>query len=179
MSRPDGMWHREVDRQCWTRTSPGPVRSFNTLEAAETYAAGFRPARRLPNGTFIRDGARTGYGELRIENGRDVDGVVVLTTNDERAVFAVYLSAGSSFTVYGIPVGTYQIYVALGEDWDSAAARFTRRPQLFRFEDDFEYTILSSATGVQYTIWSISLQPVLFGGGRTEAVSLTEFPTLR
>src|SRR5215212_8935418 len=31
----DGVWHREVDRQCWTRTDPGPVATFSTLEEAE------------------------------------------------------------------------------------------------------------------------------------------------
>jgi hypothetical protein len=36
--RPDGVWHREVDRQCWTRTDPGPVRTFGTVQDADNYA---------------------------------------------------------------------------------------------------------------------------------------------
>ena len=36
--QPDGTWHREVGRQCWTRTEPGPVRIYNALEPAEDEA---------------------------------------------------------------------------------------------------------------------------------------------
>jgi hypothetical protein len=41
----DGVWHREVDRQCWTRTSPGPVATFATLDEAEAFATSLRFAR--------------------------------------------------------------------------------------------------------------------------------------
>lgn len=37
--QPDGTWHREVERQCWTRTDPGPVRSYSALPQAEADAA--------------------------------------------------------------------------------------------------------------------------------------------
>lgn len=39
----DGTWHHEVADGCWTRTSPGPVRSFNTLQEAERFALSVRP----------------------------------------------------------------------------------------------------------------------------------------
>lgn len=38
----DGLWHREVEKQCWTRTDPGPVRTINTLSDAERYATSLR-----------------------------------------------------------------------------------------------------------------------------------------
>lgn len=44
MKLADGTWHREVDRQCWVRTQPGPVREFRTLQEAENYAASSRRA---------------------------------------------------------------------------------------------------------------------------------------
>lgn len=40
--QPDGTWHREVERQCWTRTQPGPVRLLTSLPEADDYAALFR-----------------------------------------------------------------------------------------------------------------------------------------
>ncbi|MGE0543839.1 MAG: hypothetical protein AB7R89_27045 [Dehalococcoidia bacterium] len=36
--RVDGQWHREVDRQCWVRTDPGPLIVFGTLAEAERAA---------------------------------------------------------------------------------------------------------------------------------------------
>jgi hypothetical protein len=41
---PDGVWHREVDRRCWTRTDPGPVAVFLTLAEAEAFAGPLRTA---------------------------------------------------------------------------------------------------------------------------------------
>lgn len=41
----DGVWQREVDRQCWTRTAPGPVATFSTLDEAEAFAASLRFSR--------------------------------------------------------------------------------------------------------------------------------------
>ncbi len=40
--RPDGTWYREVDKGCWIRTDPGPVRMFGTLQKAEGFAAQVR-----------------------------------------------------------------------------------------------------------------------------------------
>jgi hypothetical protein len=39
----DGVWHREVSRQCWIRTNPGPVRSFGSTQEAEGFASKLRP----------------------------------------------------------------------------------------------------------------------------------------
>jgi hypothetical protein len=39
----DGTWHREVADRCWTRTEPGPVRLFQTVQEAERFAQSIRP----------------------------------------------------------------------------------------------------------------------------------------
>lgn len=44
VAMPDGTWHREVDRKCWVRTSPGPVQTFGTLTEAERAAQPYRAA---------------------------------------------------------------------------------------------------------------------------------------
>jgi hypothetical protein len=41
--QPDGVWHREVDRRCWTRTNPGPVRQFDDLGTAVGFAVTVQP----------------------------------------------------------------------------------------------------------------------------------------
>ncbi|MGD9891321.1 MAG: hypothetical protein AB7U18_08520 [Dehalococcoidia bacterium] len=49
--RPDGLWHREVGQQCWTRAEPGPVRVFAALDQAEAYSLTLRPEVTVVNGT--------------------------------------------------------------------------------------------------------------------------------
>ncbi len=41
--QPDGIWHREVDRHCWTRTNPGPVRQFSELKNALLFSMRVQP----------------------------------------------------------------------------------------------------------------------------------------
>lgn len=57
----DGVWHREVDRQCWTRTNPGPVQVFDTLAKAEDHSAAVRRIE-------IRQARQIGSLELEIES---------------------------------------------------------------------------------------------------------------
>src|SRR5207249_1859120 len=41
---PDGVWHHERDRQCWTRTQPGPMELFTDQARARAAAARLAPA---------------------------------------------------------------------------------------------------------------------------------------
>jgi hypothetical protein len=45
MHQPNERWHRDVDRHCWTRTNPGPVRIFSSLAEAERFVTATRPPR--------------------------------------------------------------------------------------------------------------------------------------
>ncbi|MDH7475831.1 MAG: hypothetical protein QHJ74_17870, partial [Anaerolineae bacterium] len=71
-----------------------------------------------------------------------------------------------------IPDGGYKLFFALGEDWDDATGRFTRRVRYSVFEDTFSYvTTLTTAT-----IWQVTLHPVVGGTAATEEVDPGEFP---
>ena len=134
------------------------------------------PPRRLATGTVIREvGARNGPGELTIENGLDVDAVAVLTQQGSSWMFAVYVLNHGTHTIGGIPDGTYELYFTLGEDWDAAAARFTRKRSLSRFEDTFPY----AETTTTYNIWSVTLHPVTGGSASSEDVPEDAFPALK
>ena len=39
----DGLWYREKERKCWTRTDPGPVRVFTTEQEAAAFVASLPP----------------------------------------------------------------------------------------------------------------------------------------
>ena len=175
----DDTWHREVDRRCWTRTQPGPVRVFTSLEDAEAYAAMVRPPRRLANGTFLQGGAQGGLGRLTIENGRDLDAVAVLTTLQQATVFSVYIRAGERVTVGTIPDGSYRLYFTLGEDWDAAAGRFTRRPSFARFEKALTFQTVVVPGRTQYSTISVTLHAVPRGTATTEAIQPNQFPPVR
>jgi hypothetical protein len=56
MKMADGVWNREVDRQCWVRIQPGPVREFRTVQEAETHAAATRRAAFRESVTAARSG---------------------------------------------------------------------------------------------------------------------------
>jgi len=132
--------------------------------------------RRLNNGTFIsRKMPLDGYGDLEIENGTDLDAVAVLTTLTRETVFSVYIQAHRQFTITGIRDSTYKLFFMLGEDWDEATGRFTRRVKYEVFEDTFLYT----TTATSATIWRVTLHPVVGGTARTEDVDPTRFPPVK
>lgn len=134
------------------------------------------PPRRLGNGTFIKQTMpRNGDGELEINNGQDLDAIVVLTTLNDAPIFAVYVQARHQFKIEGISDGTYKLFFMLGEDWDSAAGRFTRKARYQVFEDVFRYTTTSTTA----TIWRITLHAVAGGTGRTDSVNPQNFPSVK
>ncbi len=131
--------------------------------------------RRMSNGAFVQDaGYRNGEGQLTIENGTDHDAVGVLTTADKTAVLAVYVQVKQSVTITSIRDGKYNLYFALGEDWDSSGGRFTRPFTYQEFEDSFDFT----TTSTQYTTWTVTLQPVSTGTAATDSLDESQFPTL-
>jgi len=132
-------------------------------------------SRRLPNGQFVRPGSRTGKGELTIDNGSDRDTVVTLAVAG-RPAFSLYVRNRSKQKVTGIRDGSYQIYYTTGVDWDPKARAFTRECAFERFDDTFKFKTTQSATQVEWTTWSVSLQPVAGGNANTTAVDPGKFP---
>ncbi len=116
-----------------------------------------------------------GYGELEIDNGLDLDAVAVLATLANETVISVYIWANNKVTVTGIRDGTYKLFFMLGEDWDEAQGRFTRKVAYKVFEDVFPYTTTSTTA----TIWSVTLHPVPSGTAQTEYVNPEEFPPVK
>jgi hypothetical protein len=142
--------------------------------ALEVQAAAAQPRTpaRPETGTFIVDGPRAGDGELIIENGNDVDGLVVLTTPDDVPVLAVYVRAGTTFTVTGIEDGTYYLYAVLGEGWDPAGRTFARVREAFRFDELLEF----ETTADQYTSYTVTLHDVIDGNAPTTPVPAGSVP---
>jgi len=134
---------------------------------------------RLPTGTLLVKELH-GNGELTIENGLDLDAVAVLSSTEEPEVplLAVYVQANDSCTTARVSDGTYMLYFAVGEDWDEASKKFTKNAGYNRFEHEFEWKTTRSKYKINYTIWTVTLHPVVGGTAGTESLSEDEFPQL-
>jgi hypothetical protein len=131
--------------------------------------------RRLPNGAVIHDSQRNGEGKFTVENGNAMDAVLALTDMKNVTAVSFYVQGNNTATISGLRDGTYYIYFMAGEDWDSAAGRFTRNVRRSRFEDTIDY----ETTATQYTTWRITLHTVTGGNAPTESVSEGAFPSLK
>lgn len=127
---------------------------------------------RLAHGTYINRDMTGGSNRLLI---RDLgsDAVVVMTkVDDTTPLISVYVRKGNSFTVYGIWNGTYDLFIATGEEWDTASKRFTQNAWYEQFDTPMSFT--SSAT--QYTQWTVYRGAG--SGDGTRSISEQAFPRL-
>jgi len=136
----------------------------------------FRPL----TGTIVQDtGQRSGPGKLSIDNGTQFDGVAVLALSNDTPVTAVYIRSGESSTLTDIRDGTYYLLFTTGEDWDGDEALFTKNPRFQRFEDPFNFQTTTTALGSQYTIWDVTLHPIVGGTAATLPLRPDQFPDLK
>jgi len=137
-------------------------------------------SRSLPTGTFLVKKLSGEYGKLKIENGRDLDAVGVLSSSREPKIplIAVYIQSKDSFTVEGIKDDMYTLYFTLGEDWDSDMKKFTRKTTYARFEDQLKFKTTKTGIVINYTVFTVTLHPVIGGAAETKPVSEVDFPDL-
>ncbi|MEW6225627.1 MAG: CARDB domain-containing protein [Chloroflexota bacterium] len=133
-----------------------------------------RPA----NGKVLINKLGGGMGRLKITNGGDRDGVVILakTSAPKKSLLAVYVRAGKSTTIRGIRDGTYVVYFTLGRRWDAYSRRFTADQEKRRFIDPIRFKTTRISGGTRYTIWTISLEAVPGGNAPTDPIGDPDFP---
>jgi len=141
-------------------------------DCADLPAASFRPA----NSMLYQDGGRVGLGELRIQNAGNVDTAIYLTDllYDPSAV--AYVRSGGTYTIEGIPDGTYYVFIRSGLEW--TGDRFASADARRRFDDSFEFTTERKSNADHYRIWKISVSPVLGGNASTAPVAEEVFPEI-
>lgn len=142
------------------------------LECAGLPGGTFRPL----SGTIVLDRRPPGStGELTVENGGFVDGLIILVNSNEIPVVAFYVRYGSTYTLDGIPDGIYSIYFSTGQDWDGVEKVFTIPYSYMRFEELIDFV----TTATQYRTWELTLQPVVGGTAETTSVGPTGFPEIK
>ena len=119
--------------------------SLNSVDPTYGKAlAGFLPApiadqnRQLGNGQVLRHSS--GPGSLTINNS-GTDAVVTLTkTGTKTPVASVYVRANAKTTLSDIPGSVFDIYVTSGQDWDSAAQKFTRQCGFTKTDSTWDFS---------------------------------------
>ncbi|MEU4625696.1 hypothetical protein AB0G04_37700 [Actinoplanes sp. NPDC023801] len=127
--------------------------------------------RRKPNGSYI---TRTtgGSGQLKIDNGNNVDTVVNLVkVGSKKPAVSVYVRGSKKVTTGRIKDGTYQVYTSSGADWDGK--RFARNCQFSKFDSNMKF----KTTSRQFTIWEIGLKTRLGGNASSSEVDPDTFPS--
>ncbi|MEV4392717.1 hypothetical protein [Nonomuraea sp. NPDC049607] len=145
---------------------------LQTASAARTTsavqaAAASRPA----NGRIIYDRLSGGRGTLKIKNGTSKDGVVTIVKGRTKAV-SIYVRARSTARIRDVRDGTYRIYFTTGYRFSTSKGRFTRAASYQKFNDRLRFR----TTSTQYTIWTLTLNPIRGGNARTSPVNPKDFP---
>jgi hypothetical protein len=84
----------------------------------------------------------------------------------------IYVTHGATFTLNGIPDGSYQVYITHGADWDSGARLFSRNCAFEQVDQPMAFTTSAS----EYTTWTISTAPVPGGTASVSGVDPGKFP---
>lgn len=139
-------------------------------------------------GLFIRPSSPSiplyfGGCSLTIKNQfTNLDSVVILADADTDTIEkAAYVRANDTFFTSGIAAGTYDMYVALGLDWDSATSRFMNNPSYFRFKDPAVFTtcpMFRSLYGGGWQYLTITLNTAESSGADISDLSPYDFPRL-
>ena len=160
-----------------TATPPARVQVRTATELCLDADNG-RPSRPNTGGSFVTS-TRNGHGQLSIENGTRQDAVVGLTPVGPTRSFekAVYVRANDKYTVTGIREGLFVIRIMQGRDWSRAHRRFCTDATYSEFVESFAFEEIQryKSKTVEYTEWSITLQPIIGGTARTRNVDSTAF----
>jgi hypothetical protein len=133
---------------------------------------------RPKNGKVLTNKIKGGRGKLTIENGNDVDAVLMLAkkSSPKKALLVVYVRGGKDATVKNIKDGTYIVYYSLGERWDAKSKAFTVGGDRRRFEDTIKFKTIRVSTMITWKDWTLTLNTVLGGNAPTEGVDPGDFP---
>lgn len=122
--------------------------------------------------------ANEGCGMLAFENHLDLDSVVVLVRYSATATrpnihAAVFILMRQYFRLLGLGADNFlgEVYVAIGEDWDSSLARFTRKNQFLRATNRLMFSANPSCSNhvIKIQAGAPDLQPI----------PESQFPSLR
>lgn len=132
--------------------------------------------RSLPSSQVIEPLITEGRGSLRVINGTSRDAYIKLV--DPRADLSVasfYVKSYSTFSLEGVPDGSYYVIFTSGEDWDSNTRSFTMNKSFTEFDGTLDFTTIEYPDEIRYSIHEITLHQVADGNATTSEVNEQEF----
>lgn len=122
----------------------------------------------------------SGLGEINIENNSNEDSLAKLVRLDTKSsIYTVYIKAKSKYTIKGINNGIYDLYFSSGLNWDNENQKFLKNNYYSKFEEHFDFITKKIDQGdrisTEYTIFNVTLDPVIGGTAETNSVSEIEF----
>ncbi len=141
-----------------------------------------RPCGEISPGTYrpmtrvLKFPALTGSGQFTIKNQGLADVVVALVDADRpgEAIAAAYVRFGETFTISGIPDGKYDRYIAYGSGWSDDGQNFTLNLVVRKASSVAEFVTTQS----DYTVWTMTLNPLEGGNTTLVPVSAQQFPDI-
>ncbi|MFI6476529.1 hypothetical protein ACIBH1_01280 [Nonomuraea sp. NPDC050663] len=140
-------------------------------EAATSVSVQAEALARPANGKILYAGISGGSGVLKVKNGTKRDAVVTLVRGKSKAI-SIYIRAKSTAKVSSVVDGTYRIYFTSGYRYSTSKRRFTKSASYQRFDDRLRF----STSSTSYSIWTLTLQPVVGGNASTSGVNPKDFP---
>jgi hypothetical protein len=87
----------------------------------------------------------------------------------------VYVRANSEFTIGSIGSCNCTLQFSTGTDWDSSKRKFLRDQSYSQFEDLLEFRETRTVYGVEWAVFDVTLNPVLYGNARTTSINESDF----
>ena len=132
--------------------------------------------RSLPSSQVIEPLTTEGRGSFRVINGTSRDAYIKLVDPlADLLVASFYVKSNFTFTLEGVPDGSYQVIFTSGEDWDSDTRSFTMNKSFTEFDGTFDFITRQYLNEIRYSIHEITLHQVADGNATTSEVNEQEF----
>ena len=142
----------------------------NVTPAAQAPVSDIRPN----TGVLVNNIGSPGWGELIVDNGSNLDHMVLLTDLNDNVIGAAYVRMDDTYTFAGVPDGDYLVYFVSGSNWNEQEKMFDEVSSYSQFEDSLDFYTDNN----QAVTWSITLHTVAGGNAETSRVNANDFPTI-
>jgi hypothetical protein len=104
-------------------------------------------------------------------NGTDHDAIVRLADSGTgKKGRLVYVRANSEITIKGIGSGSCILQFSTGVDFDRPRSTFRRDQEYSQFDDPLDFRETRTDSGVEWKVFEVTLNPVLYGNARTTSI---------
>lgn len=145
------------------------------VPATAAACSGAEPGPRPASGARLMKTRGSGLGRLHVDNRTGQDAVVSLVSRQNRQIAKFYVHSGRQAEIRSLPVGTFYVQFALGEDWRPSVKRFCGAASYQRFDGAVEFDERADAEGTVYSVNSFTLHKVVNGNAPASPIAEAAF----